>query len=186
LVFFPKSPRHLSVSDAARLSEIASGRADVVALMVNPTDADVAEIATEVGPDIIQLHGSETLERVAAIAEMSATRVMKAIAVSTADDAERARDYDSAADLILFDAKPPAGSELPGGNGVGFDWSMLEAVKDDVSYMLSGGLTPETVANAIAATGCPAVDVSSGVESAPGIKDVHLISAFIKAAKSTK
>ncbi|MEO1694652.1 MAG: phosphoribosylanthranilate isomerase [Pseudomonadota bacterium] len=182
LVFFPKSPRHVDLTTAAKLAEMASGTADVVALMVDPTDAQVAEIATQIGPDVIQLHGSETPERVAEVRQSSGARVMKAIAVASAADAARAHDYAEASDLILFDAKPPTGSDLPGGNGVGFDWSLLDAVRGEVDYMLSGGLTPETVADAIAATGCGAVDVSSGVESAPGVKDADLIRAFIAAA----
>lgn len=184
LVFFPKSPRNVSVSDAIALAGIASGRSEVVALAVDPDDQLVATLATEVGPDIIQLHGQETPERVAEIAAASGLRVMKAIPVAAAQDAERARAYSDVADVILFDAKSPAGADLPGGNGDTFNWAAIDDVKDDVTYMLSGGLTPANVAEAIAITGCSAVDVSSGVERAPGEKDIALIRSFIQAAKA--
>jgi phosphoribosylanthranilate isomerase len=184
LVFFPRSPRHVEMAAARELAMMASGTADVVALLVDPDDALVGRIAAELGPDIIQLHGKETPERVLAIGEMAATRTMKAVAVADRADAERALDYKAAADLILFDAKPPKDAVLPGGNGLAFDWTAIADVASQVDYMLSGGLTPDNVAEAIAVTGARAVDVSSGVESAPGVKDADLIRSFIAAAHS--
>ncbi|MEL6872723.1 MAG: phosphoribosylanthranilate isomerase [Pseudomonadota bacterium] len=186
LVFFPKSPRHVSLSKARELAEIASGRADVVALVVDPDDRLIGELGSEVGPDIIQLHGRETPERTAEVAERSGARTMKAIGVSDASDAERARAYADVADLILFDAKPPKDAVLPGGNGLPFDWTAIAPVAGDVDYMLSGGLTVQNVADGIAATGASRIDVSSGVERAPGEKDADLIRAFIQAAKSAR
>lgn len=183
-VFFPPSPRNISVAEARPLAAHVAGRAKVVALMVDPDDALVMEVAGAIKPDLIQLHGSETPARTAAIAELSGIAVMKAVKVETKADAGLALDYAEVCELILFDAKAPKGAPLPGGNGVPFDWHALEEVSARVDYMLSGGLTPENVAEAIRLTGAPAVDVSSGVESAPGIKDAARIRAFIEAAKA--
>lgn len=183
LVFFPKSPRHVSLEVAASLADIARGRAGIVALMVDPDDSLVAAVASSVRPDIVQLHGAETPERCAAIRSASGCSIMKVIKVETAEDAVAALAYRDVADLILFDAKAPKGAPLPGGNGVPFDWTALDAVRSRVDWMLSGGLTPENVANAIRLTGAGRVDVSSGIERAPGIKDPALIRAFITAAK---
>lgn len=185
LVFFPKSPRYVDAATAARLAAIARGRAKVVALTVDPDDSLVDEIAAKVAPDLIQLHGQETPERVAAIKARTGIAAMKVIAVRAAVDAEQAYAYQGIADLIMFDAKHPEGREgvLPGGNGVAFDWEALLGVKGKVRYMLAGGLTPENVAEAIRLTGAAIVDVSSGVESAPGEKDAEKIRRFIAAAK---
>ena len=183
LVFFPKSPRHVSLEVAAELAEIARGRTGIVALMVDPDDDLVAAVATNVRPDILQLHGAETPERCAAIRKASGCRIMKVVKVATAEDATAALAFRGIADLILFDAKPPKDAILPGGNGVSFDWTALDAAKGEVDWMLSGGLTVANVANAIRLTGARRVDVSSGVESAPGVKDAALIGAFIAAAK---
>jgi phosphoribosylanthranilate isomerase len=184
LVFYPKSPRAVDTATAARLARIARGRAKIVALTVDPDDALIDEIASKVMPDLFQLHGRETPERVEAIRTRTGIPVMKAISVQTAKDAARALDYDRIADLILFDARPPEGraNALPGGNGVAFDWRALLGVRDTVRFMLSGGLTPENVAEAIRLTGATAVDVSSGVERAPGEKDPEKIRQFILAA----
>jgi phosphoribosylanthranilate isomerase len=183
-VFFPPSPRNLSVAEAQPLAAHVAGRARIVALMVDPNDTLVMEVAGAIRPDLIQLHGSETPARTAAIAELTGIPVMKAIKVETKADAGHAVDYAEICELILFDAKAPKGAPLPGGNGVPFDWHALEDVSGSVDYMLSGGLTPENVAEAIRLTGAPAVDVSSGVESAPGVKDTARIRAFIEAAKA--
>jgi phosphoribosylanthranilate isomerase len=183
LVFFGKSPRHVGLADAAALAAMARGRARIVALTVDADDALLADIVDGVRPDLLQLHGGETPERCAAIKARFGVAVMKAIGVGAATDIARAEDYLAAVDLILFDAKPLPGAQLPGGNGVAFDWSMLAGVAARIPYMLSGGLTVETVAAAIRATGARAVDVSSGVESAPGVKDARLIRAFVAAAK---
>ena len=155
-------------------------------MLVDPDDAAVKRIADEVAPDFIQLHGGETPGRLREIKALTGRQIIKAIKVESAADAAAARDYEGAADLILYDAKEPedAGRTLPGGNGVPFDWPVLMGVKGKGSFMLSGGLDADNVAAAIAATGAAAVDVSSGVESAPGEKDAELIRRFIAAAKS--
>lgn len=184
LVFFAPSPRNVDVTTARTLADRARGKAQVVALMVDPSDALVAEVAAQVSPDLIQLHGSETPERVSAIRSAAGRPVMKAIKVATAADAESALAYAGHADLVLFDAKPPKTAVLPGGNGLAFDWTLLAGIKGRVNYMLSGGLTPENVAEAIRSTGATAVDVSSGVERAPGEKDADLIRRFLHAAKT--
>lgn len=185
LNFYPNTPRRVDVATAAKLAAIIRGRAKIVALVVDADDALIAEIAQAIAPDLFQLHGKETPERVAAIRARTGIPVMKAIAVRTADDAARALAYAGSAELILFDAKPPEGltGAMPGGNGIAFDWRALLGVKDKVRYMLSGGLTPDNVAEAIRLTGAIAVDVSSGVESGPGEKDAEKIRRFIEAAK---
>lgn len=185
-VFYPPSPRSLSPVEAGRLAPLARGRAQVVALFVDPDDALLDEAMREVDPDLIQLHGKELPERVAAIKAKYGRPVMKAISVETQADADRAFDYQGAADLFLFDAKPPRGmtGALPGGNGISFDWRSLEGVRGRVRFMLSGGLNPGNVAEAIRLVSPDAVDVSSGVEVRPGEKDPALIRKFLRAAKS--
>jgi phosphoribosylanthranilate isomerase len=183
-VFYPPSPRSLAPEVAAELAELARGRAAIVALIVDADDATIERIVMAVEPDFLQLHGSESPERVAEIARRWGRPAIKAIKVESAGDAERALDYVDVAKLILFDAKAPkdlAGA-LPGGNGLAFDWKEIAGVKDRVPFMLSGGLTPDNVAEAIAATGATIVDVSSGVETAPGTKSPDLIRQFIAAA----
>jgi phosphoribosylanthranilate isomerase len=184
LVFFPPSPRSVSPALARVLAGEARGRARIVALAVDPDDALLDTIVGTVAPDLIQLHGEETPERVAEVRRRWGKPVMKAIKVETEQDAHRALDFNWAADLVLFDARAPADSTRPGGNGAAFDWRMLLAIKDDVDYMLSGGLTPDNVAEAIRITGAPIVDVSSGVETSPGEKDPELIRRFLEAAKA--
>lgn len=186
LVFFEKSPRNVDLATAARLAKHAHGRADIVALVVDPDDRLLAGIMEKVSPDMIQLHGQESPDRAAEVSALTKRPVMKAISVASKADAARALDYKLAADLVLFDAKPPAGANLPGGNGVAFDWSHIVEVKERVSYMLSGGLTPENVAEAIRQTGAYNVDVSSGVETAPGVKDAKLIRRFLQAVNTAK
>lgn len=182
-VFFPASPRHVSLEDAARLAAAAAGRADVVALTVDADDALIEEIMMHVRPQVLQLHGHESIERTRDLARRHRVKIWKAMPVSALSDVDAARMFVSAADKILFDAKPPRNARHPGGNGLTFDWSLLTAA-NDMPFVLSGGLTPATVAAAITQTGATAVDVSSGVESAPGVKDAALISAFVRAAKS--
>ena len=169
LVFYGPSPRNVDHETAHELAEAGRGRARSVALLVNPDDDAVRRVVDEVDPDIIQLHGNESPERVAQIKQIAQKPVMKAITVGSADDVAQARVYDGAADIILYDAKAPddLADALPGGNGVPFDWKALRDVKGRGSFMLSGGLNPDNVASAIAATGAAIVDVSSGVESAP-------------------
>jgi len=185
-VFYPPSPRSLAPAVAGELAELARGRASITALIVDADDALIDEIVRKVDPDFLQLHGSETPERAAEITRRWGKPVIKAIKVETAADAAEALAYKDVARFILFDAKAPkdlAGA-LPGGNGLAFDWHLLDGVKDGVPYLLSGGLTPENVGAAIAATGATMVDVSSGVETAPGIKSPDLIRRFIDAARA--
>ena len=184
LVFFPPSPRNIAPAAAKALAARARGRAKIVALMVDPDDALVEAVIASADPDILQLHGEETPERVREIQRRWGRPVMKAIKVETAEDARAAIDYGGAADLILFDARAPEESTRPGGNGAPFDWRTLAGVKDRVGYVLSGGLTPDNVAEAIRVTGAGTVDVSSGVESRPGEKDPELIRRFLRAAKA--
>ena len=186
LVFFPRSPRHIDIKTALTLADRARGQAKIVALFVDPDDKVLDSIIETVQPDMIQLHGDESGPRVREIRKRFHLPVIKAIKVGTAVDAARALRYNESADLILFDAKTPAGAKLPGGNGLSFDWRALAAVKDQMKFMLSGGLTAENVGAAIAMTGAGAVDVSSGVESAPGVKDAGLIRRFLLAVKKVK
>ena len=186
LVFFAKSPRHLEIDKAKELARQARGRVKIVALTVDADDETLREIVDEVSPDVLQLHGHEAPTRVAAIKKKFGRAVFKAIPVATQDDADKACDYADAADLILFDAKAPQGAALPGGNGRTFDWNVLDGVSEKLSFMLSGGLQPENVAEAIASTHPLAVDVSSGVESAPGVKDPERIRRFLLAVKTAK
>lgn len=184
LVFFPKSPRHLDLATAAALAVKARGRVKIVALLVDPDDALASEVVARVNPDIIQLHGNETPERVRALRILTDRPILKAVSVAAADDARAAANFDGIADMILFDAKPPKGATIPGGNGLAFDWRVLEPVKGKRDFMLSGGLTPDNVADAIRLTGAAAVDVSSGVETAPGQKSPELIRRFLQAVKT--
>jgi phosphoribosylanthranilate isomerase len=160
----------------------------VVALLVDPDDARLGEVMDAVAPDLIQLHGAESPARVAEIARVSMRPVMKAVKVETPADAEAALDYQGAAELILFDAKAPKGYDraLPGGNGITFDWRAVQGMCGRIPFMLAGGLTPLNVAEAVCLTGAAAVDVSSGVESSPGVKDAELIRRFLHAAKTAK
>ena len=181
LVFYPKSPRNVSLKQATALADQARGLSQVVALVVNADDALLRSIAQHVRPDFIQAHGNETPDRIAEIHALTSVPVIKAIKVETARDVSMAATYRDLAAMILFDAKAPKGL-LPGGNGLSFDWNLLKGIGG--SFMLSGGLDPSNVADAIRLTLAPIVDVSSGVESSPGIKDADLIAKFIKAAKS--
>ena len=178
LVFFAKSPRNVSIEQATALADQARGKAKVVALVVDADDAFLNHLTKSVRPDFIQAHGHETPDRIAEIHTLTQTPIIKAIKVETAHDVRTADSYPGAS-LILYDAKAPKGL-LPGGNGLSFDWTLLEGVAGE--YMLSGGLDPENVAAAIRITGAPIVDVSSGVETSPGVKDAQLIAKFIKAA----
>ena len=190
LVSYPKSPRHVEPPLAQRLAAHArSKRADikVVALVVDADDRTLRSLNESVKPDILQLHGSETPDRAGVIAAMTGRSIWKAVSVSSRDGVVAAGAYlrPGCADLILFDAKPSdeAGA-LPGGNGLAFDWTVLDAWSRP--FVLAGGLTPRNVAAAITLTGAPIVDVSSGVESAPGVKDPELIRRFLEAAKTAK
>jgi phosphoribosylanthranilate isomerase len=182
-VFFPKSPRHLTIDQARLLAFAAPPGLAKVALTVDADDATLDALLEAVPLDMLQLHGHETPERVAQVRARYGLPVMKAIGVADAADLAALTDYSLAADQILIDAKPPKGADLPGGNGLSFDWRLLVGRKWLRPWMLAGGLTPQNVAEAIRLTGARQVDVSSGVESAPGVKDAAKINAFIKAAQ---
>lgn len=183
-VFFPRSPRHVSIELATRLAMPARGRAAIVALTVDPDDALAEAIVRGLAPDLIQLHGRESLERVAEIRRRHGA-VMKAVGIAEAADIAVARRHGAIADRLLLDAKPPkTATALPGGNGLGFDWRLLEHLDPPFDFVLSGGLDPANVAAAIRLTRPAGVDVSSGVESAPGEKDPARIHAFVAAARA--
>jgi phosphoribosylanthranilate isomerase len=181
--FFPKSPRSVTPARAAELANRVAGRAEIVALTVDADETAMAGIIEAVSPDWLQLHGAESEEAVAAVRKRFGRQVMKAVGIRQAADLDLAGSYMKVADGLLLDAKPPKGAVLPGGNGVPFDWTLLAGFDPDVPWLLSGGLTPGNVAEAVAITGAPGVDVSSGVESAPGRKEPNLIRAFIANAR---
>ncbi|MFL2779370.1 MAG: phosphoribosylanthranilate isomerase [Paracoccus marcusii] len=183
-VFFPKSPRAVTPSQAAALTaEVPVGVARV-GLFVDPSDDLLREVLDHAALDVIQLHGHESAARVAEVKALTGLPVMKAVGLSGPADLPQLMDYGVAADMLLVDAKPPAGADLPGGNGLAFDWRLLVGRHWLRPWMLAGGLTPDNVAEAVRLTGAPVVDVSSGVERAPGVKDVALIRAFVEAARS--
>lgn len=182
LVFFAKSPRNLGLDEAVALADAARRRIGTVAVMVDPDDALIDGVTGTVRPDLLQLHGRETPERVAAIKARSGLPVMKAIAVAGPADVAAADAYAGIADEILFDAKASPDAALPGGNGISFDWRALALARPP--FAVSGGLGPANVGEAIRLTGPALVDVSSGVETAPGVKDEALIVSFIQAARS--
>jgi phosphoribosylanthranilate isomerase len=186
MVFFPRSPRNIALQQATVLSRAGCGRIKSVALTVDAGDAEIDAIIAAADPDFLQLHGAETPARAAQIGQRTGRPIIKAISVEREGDATHARAYDGAADLILFDAKPPRGTAgaLPGGNGVAFDWRLLSPLRG-TPFMLSGGLNPGNVAEAIALTGAAVVDVSSGVETAPGEKDAALIHQFVRASRAS-
>jgi phosphoribosylanthranilate isomerase len=182
-VFFAKSPRHLAIPAAAALAaEVPPGVAKV-ALTVDATFAELDAITAAVAIDMLQLHGSESPARVAAVRARYGLPVMKAVGIGEAADLAAIQNYARVADQLLIDAKPPKGATLPGGNGLAFDWRLVARKYWPCPWMLAGGLTPGTVAEAVRLTGARQVDVSSGVESAPGVKDEGLIRAFIAAAQ---
>ena len=184
LVIFPPSPRHLALKDASALAARAAGRIKLVGLFVDATDSLIADVVTAAKLDVIQLHGKEDPARVAAIRAALGKPVWKATAVASREDIARAERFAGAADLVLFDAKPPKGAALPGGLGLVFDWTLLAGYKAPLPWGLAGGLAPANVAEAVRVTQAPLVDVSSGVESAPGVKDESLITRFCKAARA--
>jgi phosphoribosylanthranilate isomerase len=185
LVFYPASPRNVDLSTAAALAATARGRAKIVALIVDAPDTLVEAIARLVKPDFFQAHGGEDAVRIRAIKAATRIPVIKAIKVKEQSDLSLARQYEGIAEMVLYDAKTPEALDnaLPGGNGMAFDWRILDRDRAVKRFMLSGGLNAGNVAQAIALTGAPIVDVSSGVETAPGRKDLGLIRAFLEAAK---
>ena len=186
-VFYGPSPRNIPPARASVLANRARGKAKIVALVVDADDETIKTINDAVNPDLFQVHGAETPERVLAIGAITGKPVMKAIRIGNAADVVKADPFAGKAALILYDAKAPESLKgaLPGGNGLAFDWKLLGSGAPQ-AFVLSGGLTPGNVAEAIRVTGASIVDVSSGVESAPGIKDISLIRKFIEAAKSAR
>jgi phosphoribosylanthranilate isomerase len=182
--FFARSPRAVSVDDAQALADGVPDAVERVAVTVDPDDALVDALAASGAVGIFQLHGSESPARCAEVRARSGRAVMKVLAVSDAADVARAADYASVVDAFMFDTKAPAGATRPGGNAVAFDWSLMQGARVDKPWLLAGGLTPDTVAEAIRVSGAPGVDVASGVETAPGEKDADLIRAFVTAAKA--
>jgi len=184
-VFFPPSPRHLSLEMARDLGKQAKRRAIKVALTVDADDAKLSNIVEALEPDILQLHGRETVARLRDIKQKFGLEVMKAIAVESAADLASLPGYAAVADRMLFDARPPKGATRPGGLGAVFDWHLLENLDLKLPFMVSGGLNAENVAQALRVTRAGGVDVSSGVERAPGVKDGEMIRAFIRAARAS-
>lgn len=182
-VFFPPSPRHVTPAQAAPLAERAAGRIARVGLFVDATDAELAEAVRAAALDALQLHGDESPARAAELRARFGLPVWKALPVASAADVDRARAYVGAADLVLFDAKTPKGA-LPGGMGLSFDWSLVANWKGPLAWGLAGGLNPQTVGPALALTRAPLVDTSSGVETAPGVKDEDRIAAFCAAVRA--
>lgn len=182
LVFFAKSPRNVTLKQAKTLAAQARGRAKIVTLVVDADNALLDAIAGDVQPDLFQAHGKETPERLVEMRKLTGILAYKAVRVATVEHVQAAQAFTSSL-FILYDAMPPEGAVLPGGNGLAFDWTILkEAPKP---FMLAGGLTPENVAEAIRVTQASMVDVSSGVESSPGVKDAKRIAKFIEAAKAS-
>jgi phosphoribosylanthranilate isomerase len=183
-VVFPKSPRHIEPLHAATLFERARNKAKIVAVTVDADDALLTEIALILKPDLIQLHGSETPARAERTRVLTGAGIIKVLPIRAHEDFAETDGWEPFVDHLMFDAKPPEGSNLPGGVGARFDWTLLAGRAFRHPWFVAGGLTPDNVAQAIRVSGAPLVDVSSGVESAPGVKDPALIAAFLKAARS--
>ncbi len=180
---FPRSPRHLELDPIGELISLARGRVETCVVLVNPDNTLVAQVAA-LGPDWIQLHGPETPHRVEAIRDEAGIAILKVCSIGSAEDVAAVANFVDCADRILLDAKPPHGATRPGGLGETFDWTLLKALDPELAFMLSGGLTPEKVGEAIKATHPMGVDVSSGVEKSPGVKDAGLVRAFIEKARA--
>ncbi|RUW49454.1 phosphoribosylanthranilate isomerase [Mesorhizobium sp. M1A.F.Ca.ET.072.01.1.1] len=185
-IFFAKSPRFVDPAEAGRLRQAAIGKAKAVAVTVDADDALLDEIVARMQPDMLQLHGSETPVQVAELKTRYGLPVMKVLSVSEAADLERIKPYVGVADRLMFDAKPPKGSQLPGGNGVAFDWRILAGLDAGLDYMLSGGLNAANVGDALRLANPPGIDISSGVESAPGVKEPALIEQFFRAVRAAR
>lgn len=183
-IFFAKSPRNVAPQEAGRLREAARGRAKAVAVTVDADDETLDALVRAMSPDMLQLHGREAPERVGEVRARYGLPVMKAFSIREAADLETTKSYRGIADRFLFDAKAPPGSDLPGGNGVAFDWRLLEGLDPSVDYMLSGGLSAANIGAALAGARPSGIDISSGVESAPGIKDIKLIGDFFRAVRA--
>ncbi len=186
LVFFPPSPRNVSIDQAIPLAQHGRGKTKIVALVVDADDELLRAISEQVKPDFIQAHGSETPQRIGEIKALTRLPIIKAIKVRQASDVETAGQYKNIADIILFDAKAPdtTPNALPGGNGIGFDWSLLKQTTPPKGFMLSGGLNLSNIGDAVTLTDAAFFDVSSGVESSPGEKDAALIKNFIETMRA--
>lgn len=182
-IFFEKSPRHLTLQTAAELSAFAGKKIGKVAVTVNASENEVDEIVAQVKPDFLQLHGKETPDQVSLVKKKYGLPVIKAFAIRTKDDFDQLAAYEGIADRFLLDAKAPKGSDLPGGNGVSFDWKLLASFKTNTPVMLSGGLDAGNINDALEISKASSIDVSSGVESSPGIKDIAKIASFIKTVR---
>jgi phosphoribosylanthranilate isomerase len=185
LVFHPGSPRFVSQDQARMLAEHMRGRLQIVALIADMDDTRIEALVQAVHPDFLQLHGNETVARTAEIRARFGLPVIKALPVAEVSDLDVAADYEKVADMLIFDARPPKGAVRGGGHGAAFDWKILEGRSFTKPWFLAGGLTPDNVARARELSGASQVDVSSGVESAPGVKDAARIAAFITAAKNS-
>jgi len=184
-VFFPPSPRSLTPASAAELTGAVLAGVTKVALTVDAEDDYLNAIVASASIDMLQLHGVETPERVADIRARHGLPVMKAVAIAGSDDIARARTYEAVADRLLFDTRPPEGATRPGGNALAFDWELIRGETWRRPWMLAGGLSADNVAEAVRVSGAPAVDVSSGIEDAPGVKNISKIKAFLEAAASS-
>jgi phosphoribosylanthranilate isomerase len=184
-VFVEASPRYVTPQLAAQLAAPARGKAKIVALMVDPKWPLIEAVVTALLPDFVQLHGDEKPYRITEISRQAGRGVIKALPVSTAADIRDAQAYDGMVEHLMFDARPPQGSDRAGGNGVAFDWNLLAEAKFQRPYFLAGGLNPWNVEEAVRLTGAPMVDVSSGVERGPGLKDPALITEFLDAVRRT-
>lgn len=180
-VFFGRSPRNISPEDARPLFERARGRTGIVAVTVDADDDLLSRIGAHLRPDLVQLHGRETLARAHQVRTLTGAGIIKVLSVRAAEDIEAAASWEDHVDHLMFDARPPEGSVLPGGVGATFDWSMLAGRTFRKPWFLAGGLTPDNAVEAARISGAPLLDVSSGVESAPGVKDAARIAAFLKA-----
>lgn len=185
-IFFEKSPRNIEPDIAGKLADAVRGSVKIVAVTVDADNDELDEIIHLLKPDMLQLHGHESPERVLNVKAVYGLPIIKAFSIRDADDLAKIDPYIGIADKFLFDAKPPAGSDLPGGNGVSFDWTLLHSLDEGVDYMLSGGLNKDNIAHALAETGAKGIDASSGVESAPGVKDLAMIDAFFDAIRSAR
>lgn len=183
LVFYPKSPRHVDWEVAGYLSRYVPTTVRSVGLFVDPSDEELERTISSVQLDMIQLHGSESPERVVEIKSKFGLQITKALPIANKTDLDSVKGYEVSADMMLFDAKPTPEDDLPGGNGLPFDWAVLEGYQGKKPWFLAGGLNPDNIAEAITLLNPPAVDVSSGVESDLGIKDADKISAFLNAVK---
>jgi len=183
-MFFARSPRNLAPDAAARLAQPVRGQAKIVAVLVDPDDGEVDRVAQVLKPDLIQLHGAETPARARAIGVRAGAGIIKALPVSEASDLARAGEYESVVEHLMFEGRPAPDADRPGGGGQAFDWTLLAGRSFQRPWFLAGGLDPWNLSEAVQQSGAPLVDVSSGVERGPGLKDPALIRAFLDAAKS--